>query len=830
MIDPRQPDFCNTPVSPNRPIFGYAPADPTAPPAVTILTPFHNTREVFHETAACVLGQSFQQFEWLVINDGSSDERALAVLNQYRQRDPRIRIIDFPDNRGVVASRNAGFAAARSPYVFQLDDDDLIEPTAIEKLYWYLESHPEHAVVSSWTIGFDGQQYLWQRGFERGAEFLDENQVTAMALMRRATHAAMGGYDERMRGGLEDWEFWLRLAAHGHWGGTVPEYLGWYRRRTDHSDRWAHLSCEQQAQFRAEFTQRYAGLRDAFPKSTPQDAVPFARLRDELVRVNPLARAKRRLLLVVPWMTLGGADKFNLDLVRQLTAVGWEITVAATHCGDNCWLPEFTRFTPDAFALPCFLKPAERAVFLRYLIASRQPEVVLLSNSELAYQLLPYLRATAPEPVYVDYCHMEEDEIGGGYPRYAVAYQPQLDLNLVSSAHLKRWMLARGAAAERIEVATTNIDPELWSPDRQKRAGERQRQGVSEQQVVLLYAGRLCPQKQPRVFAQTMAALVTRGCVFQAWVAGDGEDGPWLESFVREHNLLDRVHLLGPQSLDRMRALMAASDIFFMPSAWEGIALTIYEAMACGLTVVGAAVGGQAELVTPECGYLIERSDEQQEVERYAGILASLIGDPQELTRRGVAARARIVEHFTLRHFRARVLELLARAASLKQDAPRCAYEASAAHEAAVQAIEQVRLGELLDGAYAQVLGLTATRNELSNEVTRVSQARDWFHAEAYKWERESQQRMTAINELQATITQLRSWIQQVEAARDWHNAERARLDALVQDLQSRLEGTQKELARVCDLCETWKRQYPFRVLRRARILRDLNLNENGAD
>ncbi len=55
----------------------------------------------------------------------------------------------------------------------------------------------------------------------------------------------------------------------------------------------------------------------------------------------------------------------------------------------------------------------------------------------------------------------------------------------------------------------------------------------------------------------------------------------------------------------RLRDLMAAADILFLPSAWEGIAQSIYEAMAAGLVVVGADVGGQRELVTPDCGYLL---------------------------------------------------------------------------------------------------------------------------------------------------------------------------------------------------------------------------------
>ena len=65
--------------------------------------------------------------------------------------------------------------------------------------------------------------------------------------------------------------------------------------------------------------------------------------------------------------------------------------------------------------------------------------------------------------------------------------------------------------------------------------------------------------------------------------------------------------MLGGVPNEKMRDLLAAADIFFLPSRWEGIALAIYEAMSMGVAVVGAIVGGQAELVTPECGVLIPR-------------------------------------------------------------------------------------------------------------------------------------------------------------------------------------------------------------------------------
>src|SRR5882762_1568077 len=265
MISATHPDYSNTPVSAARPSFGYAPLEHKGAPRVTIVTPFYNTGEVFHETASSVMRQSFQEWEWLIVNDGSKDPEALKVLSQYRNFDPRIRIIEHMENRGLPAARNTGFKEARSEYVVLLDSDDLLEPTAVEKWVWYLESHPECSFVSGYSVGFGATEYLWSSGFHDGPEFLRQNMVNVTSIVRRSVHEAVGGFNEEMRAGLEDWEFWLRCASQGYWGDTIPEHLDWYRRRKDHGDRWQGLDSNGNAQTAAqEIQNRYARLQHSF--------------------------------------------------------------------------------------------------------------------------------------------------------------------------------------------------------------------------------------------------------------------------------------------------------------------------------------------------------------------------------------------------------------------------------------------------------------------------------------------------------------------------------------------------------------------------------------
>lgn len=696
MIDPKNPDYKNTPVADQRPTFTYVAQVSSSEPAVSVVTPFFNTGPVFHETARSLLRQSFQQWEWLIVNDGSTDAAALAVLETYRQQDPRIRVLDLEENKGPGAARNMAFRAARAPYIVQLDSDNLLEPTAIEIWYWFLQSFPEYSFVKGYTVGFGAEEYLWNRGFHNGEAFLYANQVDATAMFRREMLADVGGYDEAIRDGLEDWDFWLRCANAGHWGSTVHQYMDWYRRRPSHAERWQDWDGgSRQESFRRGLRQRYPALwNGAFPKIDSQPWVIQEPSLADLPEINRLSKSRPRLLMILPWLTMGGSDRFNLNLVQQLQTRGWEVTIATTLGGDHSWEPEFAAHTPDIFALHRFLRLADYPRFLSYLARSRQVDCVLISHSELGYQLLPYLRAQLPETAFVDYCHLEEIQWkNGGYPRMAISYQELLDLNIVSSAHLREWMAAQGASVERIRLCYTGIE---LREDLSPTVPAAEMNG-KQKPPLIVYAGRICEQKQPKVFARTMERLAEMNAPFRAVVAGDGPDKAWLASFIRQKKLDRQVQLLGELSHQQLLELLTTADIFFLPSLWEGISLAIYEAMAAGLAVVGADVGGQRELVTEECGILIRPGREDEEVERYAAALAGLLQQPEKARKMGRMARSRIAAGFRLDQMGDRMVELLREAISQHQSDPRPLPPAGLARATASQAIEYVRMSHLAD-------------------------------------------------------------------------------------------------------------------------------------
>ncbi len=720
------PDFTDTPVAPSRPRFPYNTAQASAPPAVSIITPYFNTGEVFLETAQCVMGQSLQQWEWLIVNDGSTQPDSLRILDAFRNRDPRIRVIDMERNRGLPAARNAGLREANASSVFFLDSDDLLEPTTLEKTVWCLESYLEFSFCKGLTVHFGAIEGLAYSGFEAGTLFLSRNVVTIRCLVRRDVALAVGGFDESLVHGLEDWDFWLKCASRGYWGHTIPEFLDWYRRRESHSDRWAAWTPDGVKEMRRELRRRYPELfAGQFPPVGARPLSPYSSVPDCIPFDNLLAKDSQRTLLIAPWMALGGSDKFNLDLIGQLQFRGHDVSMATTLPDNYPWYKEFARLTPDIFILPNFLRPNDYPRFLAYLIRSRRFDSVVVSNSELAYRFLPFLRSQCPETTFVDYCHMEEEYWNnGGHPRQAVAYQDSLDLNIVSSHHLKAWMTARGADASQIEVCYTNVDTELLSPKPGMRAQLRSSMGLAPDVPVLLYAGRLCKQKQPQVFARVVQLLHARHLSFLCLVAGDGEDRKWLVSALRRRRLTSHVIMLGAVSPEGMRDLYAVSDVLFLPSQMEGIALTIFEAMAMEVVPVSADVGGQSELVTPECGVLIKPGNEEQQAVAYADALERLLRSRDLRDPMARSARDRVCSGFRIEQMGDRMAQLIDLAETYRHTRPKPAVGPRLGTEHAVQAVEHARVLEAANPLW-KYHGLEAARRR-SKALIKPFKAAVW--------------------------------------------------------------------------------------------------------
>jgi hypothetical protein len=121
-----------------------------------------------------------------------------------------------------------------------VDADDILEPTLLDKSVDVLAADPSVAFVSHWLRAFGDETWDWTPASCDLPSLLDMNAVNGAALVRRTAFEAVGGFDETMRDGCEDWDFWISLVERGYTGRILPEFLFRYRRRAESMSRVMH--------------------------------------------------------------------------------------------------------------------------------------------------------------------------------------------------------------------------------------------------------------------------------------------------------------------------------------------------------------------------------------------------------------------------------------------------------------------------------------------------------------------------------------------------------------------------------------------------------------
>ena len=185
-------------------------------PVEAVITSF-NQGSMILEAVQSLCGQTIPPAGIIIVDDGSTDEESVRILNSIEMDaglSVPVRILRQP-NGGVSAARNAGIGRAQASMVLVLDGDDRLEPSYLEEVSQLLRSNPAMAAASSWmqTFGVLEAAICPHGG---GIEsFLSRNGCPATHILRRKAWERCGGYDESMRSGFEDWDFFLSMLETG---------------------------------------------------------------------------------------------------------------------------------------------------------------------------------------------------------------------------------------------------------------------------------------------------------------------------------------------------------------------------------------------------------------------------------------------------------------------------------------------------------------------------------------------------------------------------------------------------------------------------------------
>jgi len=353
-----------------------------------------------------------------------------------------------------------------------------------------------------------------------------------------------------------------------------------------------------------------------------------------------------RILYVVTAAKFGGAPMHVIRLAEADIKRGH--TVGVVSAPEPRLLSELKRIGAQTFSNPYFVRPVQpckdvRALWLVFQVIRKfKPDLVSAHSTKAGYAAR-FACAILRKPVIFTAHGWAFTEGRSAWKRRFLALAERLAGRVTAkticvSNHdrdlaLKFKVMPPG----KLLVIHNGVDPAPFL--NATGACVRQEFGLGETPVLTM-VGRLAPPKDPLVLLE--ASQLLRG-EFKLLIIGDGELRSAAENFIRKSRLNHTVILAGERK--DIPEILAASDIFVLPSRWEGLPYTIIEAMMAGLPVVATSVGGVPELVDDwKTGVLVP----PENPEALAETLQKLLDDPDLCKRMGQAGRKKALREFTL--------------------------------------------------------------------------------------------------------------------------------------------------------------------------------------
>jgi len=196
-------------------------------PELSVVMAVYNGQDHLSESIESILKQTYHHFEFIIINDGSTDE-SVAIIERYATKDRRIIHIT-QRNRGLTKSLNIGINMAKGKYIARQDADDISFPKRFEKQMAFLKEHNDTVLCGTWCIETDESCGSKKRQFpiddknlRKNLKYVNNFCHPSVIFLRKA-FIESGQYDERFTT-AQDFELWIRLAAFGKLA-NLPEIL-----------------------------------------------------------------------------------------------------------------------------------------------------------------------------------------------------------------------------------------------------------------------------------------------------------------------------------------------------------------------------------------------------------------------------------------------------------------------------------------------------------------------------------------------------------------------------------------------------------------------------
>ena len=608
-------------------ITGHRPALLPAPersgdwPLVSVVVTSFNYGQFVTDAVDSVLAQTFKDLEVIVVEGGSSNPASRFVVAGLRR--PRTRVLMQGSGHWAGANRNFGISQARGRYVCCLDADDTLAPTYIEKAVFLLERHGYDAVSGAMEmVGNDAGQINIMEQPDLEA-LLGGNQMLTCAVFRRSFWEQAGGYRDANRAVsgyvFEDWAFWVRLAALGaRFRNLQHDPVLRYRVHGASLSRGTDVhpmsqQCLMVRQMNRDVLQSVDGqIARSRKQASIRYGTPSASPSPIILDHTPADRRPPTLLLAMPFLILGGAERLLSAVVAHLVQMGWRVVITTSidpgaHHGDTT--PWFEAHTGEIFHLPRCLPPEMWEDLLHHLVRSRGVDVVWVVGSAFAYDCLRGLRAAHPNLRVADLLFNTVGHTANNRRR-----RDLIDLIFVENNEVREWLLDRGEDADRIRLVESGVDLATLRPMERSEVLVR-RIGATPDDLIVGFSGRWSEEKNPLGFIE-IARLVDPALPVRFVMTGTGHMRPAVEHAIREACFPEgRFHLLG--EVAEIAPVLSSFDLLVVPSVLDGRPVVVLEALSMGVPVLASRIGALPELIQDGAtGWLCEPNDSASFVER----------------------------------------------------------------------------------------------------------------------------------------------------------------------------------------------------------------------
>jgi glycosyltransferase involved in cell wall biosynthesis/SAM-dependent methyltransferase len=575
-------------------------------PLISVIIPCFNYGKYLEEAIASVQAQTFGNWELIVVEGGSTDGVTPGMVREIEKRaDAKTRFFYRSEPHLVGDNRNFGIRHALGKYICCLDADDVLRPMYLEIAVFLAETYGFDLVYPSVEC-FGESTMRWMLSDATFAEITQWNQVSTVALFRKSAWEEAGGYRDWGKGDdyvAEDWDFWIRLLGCGFRAKSISEPL--MRYRVHNAGLWYPNQNSTERQ-RNVLVRANASLLEAGPhQRTPGAAKGWGAICD--------ADSKPSVLLALPFLAIGGAERVFEAITAALLAKGYRVIIITTLV-----LPEtikdnsrhFESLTPHVYALPHLMSEQEHLWpdFLSFLLTRYEVELIFIAGCDFVYNLLPELRREFPHVGIVD--QLFNDQVHFSTNRHYAEY---IDVTVVPSQEFAdRITCEFGDGVDRVCVIPHGVDvPPL--ADQQDVAAARTRTALPhafEKKFLVGFFGRWSAEKAPADFVE-VARLFANDPGLAFIMTGEGPERERVLKLIAKYRLADRIH--APGFVENHRDLMLACDVIVVPSRLDGMPLIVMEAQALGKAVVASRVGSIPAMIEHGVtGFLCEPGNTKQ--------------------------------------------------------------------------------------------------------------------------------------------------------------------------------------------------------------------------